>query len=439
MSTGDTSAQHQSKRSYDSDNSSSSRSVFNSSDFQTIAAQAVNTQFNSIFSEEISSVVKTINYEQMHKLNSQIHFLEDKINDQNKTLNNQESEISNLRKTLGDLYDQMHHFKLNSAIYVLNKYDSHKKIDFYKSTSPTFIRHRHETTSPQIAQATSLYHDNMLPDDNQTRILQEALHKLNAALERRDARIDALKKKINELRQFQSNIGKATRISTTPSMHTLISSPKNSHASAFIPIVAIGKSQPVILPTNTFTSTMAFTMSLANVSRNFSALFNKKIDDKLRDVHIDNNINKQTSATVNNLYNDTQFNPSATTTATYHKNTSHNNSNDNFNYDNTQNHHADNKYSRTFLNSAALPSRSSQIQNKIQTHEQNSNRNTKQQQYSQQPNSLSRNSQQQNFDPQHQYQSSNQHELIHQQQQQQQQQYSSPFSSPQRSSMQKNI
>ncbi|CAF2156267.1 unnamed protein product [Rotaria magnacalcarata] len=423
MSTGDTSAQHQSKRSYDSDNSSSSRSVFNSSDFQTIAAQAVNTQFNSIFSEEISSVVKTINYEQMHKLNSQIHFLEDKINDQNKTLNNQESEISNLRKTLGDLYDQMHHFKLNSAIYVLNKYDSHKKIDFYKSTSPTFIRHRHETTSPQIAQATSLYHDNMLPDDNQTRILQEALHKLNAALERRDARIDALKKKINELRQFQSNIGKATRISTTPSMHTLISSPKNSHASAFIPIVAIGKSQPVILPTNTFTSTMAFTMSLANVSRNFS----------------DNNINKQTSATVNNLYNDTQFNPSATTTATYHKNTSHNNSNDNFNYDNTQNHHADNKYSRTFLNSAALPSRSSQIQNKIQTHEQNSNRNTKQQQYSQQPNSLSRNSQQQNFDPQHQYQSSNQHELIHQQQQQQQQQYSSPFSSPQRSSMQKNI
>ncbi|CAF2130086.1 unnamed protein product [Rotaria magnacalcarata] len=421
MSTGDTSAQHQSKRSYDSDNSSSSRSVFNSSDFQTIAAQAVNTQFNSIFSEEISSVVKTINYEQMHKLNSQIHFLEDKINDQNKTLNNQESEISNLRKTLGDLYDQMHHFKLNSAIYVLNKYDSHKKIDFYKSTSPTFIRHRHETTSPRIAQATSLYHDNMLPDDNQTRILQEALHKLNAALERRDARIDALKKKINELRQFQSNIGKATRISTTPSMHTLISSPKNSHASAFIPIIAIGKSQPVILPTNAFTSTMAFTMSLANVSRNFS----------------DNNINKQTSATVNNLYNDTQFNPSATTTATYHKNTSHNNSNDNFNYDNTQNHHADNKYSRTFLNSAALPSRSSQIQNKIQTHEQNSNRNTKQQQYSQQPNSLSRNSQQQNFDPQHQYQSSNQHELIHQHQQQQQ--YSSPFSSPQRSSMQKNI
>ncbi|CAM4842289.1 unnamed protein product [Rotaria magnacalcarata] len=270
MSTGDTSAQHQSKRSYDSDNSSSSRSVFNSSDFQTIAAQAVNTQFNSIFSEEISSVVKTINYEQMHKLNSQIHFLEDKINDQNKTLNNQESEISNLRKTLGDLYDQMHHFKLNSAIYVLNKYDSHKKIDFYKSTSPTFIRHRHETTSPRIAQATSLYHDNMLPDDNQTRILQEALHKLNAALERRDAQIDALKKKINELRQFQSNIGKATRISTTPSMHTLISSPKNSHASAFIPIIAIGKSQPVILPTNAFTSTMAFTMSLANVSRNFS-------------------------------------------------------------------------------------------------------------------------------------------------------------------------
>ncbi|CAF4618111.1 unnamed protein product, partial [Rotaria socialis] len=86
MSTGDTPVQHQSKTSYDSDDSSSSRSVFNRSDFQTIPPQAINTQFNSIFSEEISSVVKAINYEQMHKSNSQIRFLEDKINNQNKTL-----------------------------------------------------------------------------------------------------------------------------------------------------------------------------------------------------------------------------------------------------------------------------------------------------------------------------------------------------------------
>ncbi|CAF4843035.1 unnamed protein product, partial [Rotaria socialis] len=81
----------------------------------------------------------------------------------------------------------------NSAIYDLNQYDSHKRIDFCKSTSSTCIRSLHETTSPQIAQAASLYHDNMLPGDNQTRILQEAIHKLNAALERRDAQIDDLK------------------------------------------------------------------------------------------------------------------------------------------------------------------------------------------------------------------------------------------------------
>ncbi|CAF5190859.1 unnamed protein product, partial [Rotaria magnacalcarata] len=272
---------------YDSDDSSSSRSIFNRSDFQTIAPQAINTQFNSIFSEEISSVVKAINYEQTRKSNSQIRFLEDKINDQNKTLNNQQSEISNLHKTLGDLYDQMHHLKsvVNSAphspvvrsrpdsvIYDLNKYDTHKKIDFYKSTSPTCIRSLHETTSPQIGQATSLYHDNILPGDNQTRILQEALHKLNAALERRDAQIGDLKKEINELRQFQSNTGKTTRISTTPSMHTLISSPKNLHTSAFVPIAATDKSRPVILPTNAFTSTpaMPFTMSLAKLLPNFS-------------------------------------------------------------------------------------------------------------------------------------------------------------------------
>ncbi|CAF3689417.1 unnamed protein product [Rotaria socialis] len=240
MSTGATPVQHQSKTSYDSDDSSSSRSVFNRSDFQTIAPQAINTQFSSIFSEEISSVVKAINYEQMHKSNSQIRFLEDKINNQNKTLNNQQS--------------------------------SYKKIDFYKSTSPTCIRSLHETTSPQIAQATSLYHDNMLPGDNQTRILQEAIHKLNAALERRDTQIDDLKKEINELRQFQSNTGKTTRISATPSVHTLISSPKNLHTSAFVPIAATDKSRPAILPTNTFTSTpaMPFTMSLAKLLPNFS-------------------------------------------------------------------------------------------------------------------------------------------------------------------------
>ncbi|CAF4931099.1 unnamed protein product, partial [Rotaria socialis] len=32
-----------------------------------------------------------------------------------------------------------------------------------------------------------------------------------------------------------------------------------------------------------------------------SSIIQQKIDDKLRDVHKDNNINKQTSATVNNL------------------------------------------------------------------------------------------------------------------------------------------
>ncbi|CAF5158822.1 unnamed protein product, partial [Rotaria magnacalcarata] len=38
-------------------------------------------------------------------------------------------------------------------------------------------------------------------------------------------------------------------------MHTLISSPKNLHTSAFVPIAATDKSRPVILPTNAFTST----------------------------------------------------------------------------------------------------------------------------------------------------------------------------------------
>ena len=51
MSTGDTPAQHQPNASYDSDDSSSSKSIFNKSDFRTIAPQTVNTQFNSIFSE----------------------------------------------------------------------------------------------------------------------------------------------------------------------------------------------------------------------------------------------------------------------------------------------------------------------------------------------------------------------------------------------------
>ncbi|CAF4285312.1 unnamed protein product, partial [Rotaria magnacalcarata] len=52
---------------------------------------------------------------------------------------------------------------------------------------------------------------------------------------------------------------------------------------------------------------LGLTSSLSDLVQNAieieSSIIQQKIDDKLRDVHKDNNINKQTSATVNNLYN----------------------------------------------------------------------------------------------------------------------------------------
>ncbi|CAF4471991.1 unnamed protein product [Rotaria sp. Silwood2] len=283
MSIGDAPAQDQLTANYDSDDSSS-KSIFNRSSIRRVSPQLINTQCTPVVPEQISSAVKAINNEQVYNTNSQIRFLEDKINDQNATLYNQQSEMTNLHKIIQDLYNQLHHLKavVNSAPHSpilhsrpisvhhnMHQNDTHQHLNHYPSTSPMCIQYPHETYTLQPVQTTSVHHSDTLASADQIRNLQEALYKSNAALERRDTEINNLRKKIHEIRDSQLTSGKA---SPNPSTNIPPLAAQNSHTSAFVPILATDKPRPVTLSTNTFTSPpiMPFTMSLTNTLPSFS-------------------------------------------------------------------------------------------------------------------------------------------------------------------------
>ncbi|CAF5037091.1 unnamed protein product, partial [Rotaria sp. Silwood1] len=190
-----------------------------------------------------------------------------------------------------------------------------------------------------------------------------------------------------------------------------------------------------------------------------SNIVQQKIDDKLRDAHKEENINKHKSTTINNLFNSSQPNPSSLTT--YNQQNSYNSYNNKSKYNNTLHDHRSNKYSRMFINSTTSPhlstssqdishiskpvsSRHVQVKSRNNNHwcsfcsstshnwlhcysnpngpnyQANQCRRAKQQQAHQASVSSSPHSQQQYSNPQHNYQLPNQRELIHQQQPQQQ-------------------
>ncbi|CAF3875418.1 unnamed protein product [Rotaria sp. Silwood1] len=155
-----------------------------------------------------------------------------------------------------------------------------------------------------------------------------------------------------------------------------------------------------------------------------SNIAQQKIDDKLCDAHKEDNINKQKSATVNNLFNTSQPNPLSLTTS--NEQNSYNNYNNNSKYNNNHHNHSSNKYSRTFINSTTSPRRSTQTQVTIgfivilipngRNYQVDWYRRAKQQQPHQGSISSSHYSQQQYSNPPHNYELPNQRELIHQQQ-----------------------
>jgi hypothetical protein len=258
---------------YDSDESSSSNSIFNRTTIPII-----------------SSSPKVMNNEQLFKSNSQFRLLEEKINNQNATLYHQQFEITNLHKVIQDLYNRLNHSKSvansvshspallsrpNSAHNYTHNNDIKQRLDLYSSASPTCIQHSYETCTSLPVQTTSFHHTNALTGANEFKYLQETLNQTNAALERLGTEINHLRKENDEHRHFQSFSG------INPSnASTRMSSPsaQNSHTSAFIPIVTASKPPLVNPPTNTiFTSSaiMPFTMSLSNTLPSFSGKENE--------------------------------------------------------------------------------------------------------------------------------------------------------------------
>ena len=108
-------------------------------------------------------------------------------------------------------------------------------------------------------------------------------------------------------------------------------------------------------------------------------IIQQKIDDKLRDVHKEDNINKQKLTTINHLRNASQSTPSSLTT--YNEQASHNNNYNNYNnnskYNDNQPTHLSTKNSRTFTNSTRSPHQVIQIENEPQIRRQGFDRNRK--------------------------------------------------------------
>lgn len=240
MSTGVVLTQHQPNTNCNLDESLSSNSIFNKSTFANISPHPDHTQFNSLFSEPITTHVRNINNEQIYESNSYKRFLEDKVN-------YQQFEIVRLHEIVHDLYKELNY--LSSVVHstpqppilysrphstkdCTNKYDYHQNADLFQSVSPTSIRSPREPNTPQVAQTTHLHHVNTSMNNDQTRFLKEVLYKLDAAIEHRDAQINDLRNDINDIR------------------HSQLNSTKNSHTPTFIPIINSVQPPSVATPTN---------------------------------------------------------------------------------------------------------------------------------------------------------------------------------------------
>ncbi|CAF4254953.1 unnamed protein product, partial [Rotaria magnacalcarata] len=259
MSIVDDLAPNQSNKNSDSDDSATSKSIFNRSSFQKIASEPPNTRFNLICSEQISSA----------------------------SLHDQQSEIIHLQKVINDLNNQLNHVKpvINSVPYpphiysrpnsvhdCLPEFVTQQYADSNQSNRQVYIQHLNEIFNSRSVQTSPLYHPATIADANQTRMLHEALHKLSLSLEYRNTQIDDLKKEITKIRHFQSNM--YTNFLQAPAPSKPITTPlcNNSHTSPFTPMVTAAKLQATSLATNTLASTsfMPFTMSLAHNLPTFS-------------------------------------------------------------------------------------------------------------------------------------------------------------------------
>ncbi|CAF3794553.1 unnamed protein product [Rotaria sordida] len=293
MSAGDVPTQISPITNYDSADSSSSTSLFNRSSIPIGLSPPSNTQSIPISIEQTSFVLNAANDEHISISNPKIHFLEEKINNQNATIYHQQSELKYLHKSIRDLSNEINQLKLavnspstspishsrpTSAYNCINNDYLHDRLTTRSSHSPILcVPQASQTCIPQPTHTNSFYYSHAANENEQIRHLQDLLTQANAALERHNNEIDYLKKENDELRYAPARSSKISQNVTTPSSQITQPSSQPSHTSAFVPIVSSSQAAPATIPTNAFTSTpiMPFTMSLTNTLPNFSGKENE--------------------------------------------------------------------------------------------------------------------------------------------------------------------
>jgi hypothetical protein len=315
MSAGDVPPPVLTSTNYDSDDSSSSKSIFNRPNVPIISSPPINTQLiHTILSEQIPSITTAMHDEHTFQSTSQVRLLEERLNNQNATLYHQQSEIIDLRKTVRDLSTQIHqqsdisdlrqtlrdlsvqvnhitsvvnspthsplpNSRSNSAYNCINNDYLHDHLITHSSRSPLHVPQSNPTCmSPPTQMNSSNYYDTS-NHTAQNRHLQGVLNKTNAALERHDNDIHFLNKQISDLCSARTTLGKNSSHLLTPTStsHIIKPSPDHSRTSAFVPIDSSYQAGPIIVPSNTLPPPplMPFTMTLTNTLPNFSGKDNE--------------------------------------------------------------------------------------------------------------------------------------------------------------------
>jgi len=261
MSTGDASAQNQFITNDESDDSSSSKSLFNRPPIPIV-----------------SSVTKVMNDEHILKSNSHIRCLEDKVNNLQQVILELSNQVHQLKSTGNSpMCSPNSNFRSNSTHnYTNNDYiDEHRIIN--PSRSPLCTSKPNHIFLSQPTQMKPFDYFDPSNDVEHIRNFQDVLTKTTAALERRDIENHLLKKEIDQLRGSRPLPGQHSSNASTPSSHVTQPLSQHSHTSAFVPIVPAFQPTRVTIPTNTSTtpSIMPFTMSLTNSLPSFGGKANE--------------------------------------------------------------------------------------------------------------------------------------------------------------------
>lgn len=235
MSTSDANTQQQPDVSRDSDDSSTSQTIFNRSTFDKILLQQIPQQANPILSEAPSTTnILDGEHTTAAPSTSRLYVSQDQFVLQTKALHQQQYELNSLKTAVFAMHDQIARIATaltdtscspplpSRPISVhsdMNQYVSHEKVNLNNWIPPSDLQD-HPTDSQQVHS------------------LQTMLHNIHNTLQHREAEIENLKQQLRDAPHSQSQPVNNSSAVPPSSAHVLPPLSPTPPASAFVPIPA---------------------------------------------------------------------------------------------------------------------------------------------------------------------------------------------------------